>query len=383
VQSEPDSAANADTTEPAGKSSIELGLDSLAEKYGADAVTTGIALLVRGRRPRATVAFNSLLVAAVGEFEALCSNCIQSFVSRYPGKLTSSDRTFTFAEISEFGDLESFRTRVTDLYAENIMRGSVDDWLKWFATNLKLSEADIAEDWDVLSEIFQRRNVLVHNGGVVNHLYRAKVKKMPRDVARRRAAGIEARADVGKQYLQDSIAQLNAAGLVLAVRTALKLKAPKPGQHHAAMTLISDASYEFLRDNRDRELVIFSERILPHCTEEATRLLVQVNLWCARKRDGGAEAVASEVHQWDVRHCSQRFQIAKLTLLDQHEQAWEMAQHLMETGELHESEWKQWPLFADSRAWLESQSASLATDGSSPLAAAEGDGNDGSPVEDL
>lgn len=327
------------------------------------------------------MAFNSLLVAAVGEFEALVAKCIQSFINQYPAKLNGSDRTFTFAEVSAFDDLDSFRLRAADLYAENVMRGSVDDWMKWFTTNLKIGADEIAEDWDGLVEVFQRRHLLVHNGGVVNHIYRSKVKKMPGDIGDQSVTGIAARVDVSRQYLQDAIAQLSAAGLLLATRTALTLSKPDAATRHPVAGLIADASYEFLRDERGRELMIFSERVLPHCPEESIRLLVQVNVWTQRKKQAGVNAVADEVRVWDVRHCSQRFKIAKLALLDRHEETWELAQRLIKADELSESEWATWPLFADTRCWLESRPDTLQSASAGPIGAIEGDGSNGSSVE--
>ena len=259
------------------------------------------------------------------------------------------------------------------------MRGSVDDWLKWFSVNLKISAGEIAEDWDVLTEIFQRRHLLVHNGGVVNHIYRSKVKKIPADV-KSHPLGIDPRVDVGRQYLLDAIAQLNAAGLLLSIRTSVKLEKPSPPEIHPASSLIADASFEFLRDGRGRELTLFSERVLPHCPDESIRMLVQVNLWCHQKQSAGIEAIADEVERWDVRHCSQRFKLARLALLNRHDEASAMAKLLIDQGELFESEWATWPLLVDTRSWLESQPANVRREAPSAPAASEGDGNDGSSL---
>lgn len=377
-------AANADADVdgemPLPSEGLRLDLSEVVDKYGIVTTNTGLSIFLRARRRRSTMAFNSLLVAAVGEFEALVSKCIQSYISQYPGKLNGSDRSFTFAEVTAFEDLEAFRSRAADLYAENVMRGSVDDWMKWFTTNLKVNSDEIAEDWDGLVEVFQRRHLLVHNGGVVNHIYRSKVKKLPGDIDEQSVTGIATRVDVSRQYLQDAIAQLSATGLLLATRTTLKLAAPDTAVRHPVAGLIADASYEFLRDDRGRELTIFSERVLPHCPEESIRLLVQVNLWTHRKKLGGVDAVAGEVRKWDVRHCSQRFKIAKLALLDQHQEVWDMAQRLIKADELSEFEWATWPLFADTRSWLESRSDTVQTV-AAPIGAIEGDGSHGSSVE--
>ncbi|MFL0278258.1 hypothetical protein [Mycobacterium sp. SMC-19] len=356
---------------------IEIDLSDLIEEYGLDLIDSAMLTISRVRRARATVAFNSLLVAAVGEFEALCYQCIKNFVRKYPAKLSSSTKEFTFEEVNAFGDLDDFKAHAIDVYAEAIMRGSVDDWLKWFATNIKLQSSDVTDDWDQFFEIFQRRHLLVHNGGVVSRLYRKKVKILPDDIAAT-GPGLEPRAEVTRSYLQEALARLHVAGLLLAIRTSLCIEPPKRATRPPSDPLIADVSFEFLQQNRGRELLLFSDRALPYCTEEGIRLLLQVNLWIQRKRDNGVESIRDEVTQWDVRHCSQRFEIAKFALLNMHRETNELGKRLVAQDTLTQSEWDSWPLFEESRAWAEATSGTLQESQAAPEAE-EGDEAMGRP----
>ncbi len=55
------------------------------------------------------------------------------------------------------------------------MWGGLEDWMKFLRNTVKLSMGYIAADENVLVEVFQRRNVMVHNNGTIHHSYLAKV----------------------------------------------------------------------------------------------------------------------------------------------------------------------------------------------------------------
>ena len=65
---------------------------------------------------------------------------------------------------------------VITVKAEELMRGSFDTWVEFLSSNTveidKLSNKLLR-----VSEIFQRRNLFVHNNGIVNHVYIKKTKR--------------------------------------------------------------------------------------------------------------------------------------------------------------------------------------------------------------
>ena len=58
---------------------------------------------------------------------------------------------------------------------EDVLRGSFEEWISFLKNQFKL-EMGYIEKWQhKLVEIIQRRNLLVHNGGNINSIYRRKV----------------------------------------------------------------------------------------------------------------------------------------------------------------------------------------------------------------
>ena len=51
------------------------------------------------------------------------------------------------------------------------MYESLLDWKKYFQKNLKLNLKAWEDEFEVIQEIIARRNLYVHNNGIVNNIY--------------------------------------------------------------------------------------------------------------------------------------------------------------------------------------------------------------------
>ena len=57
-----------------------------------------------------------------------------------------------------------------------LMYGEIESWNDWFAENGDAQFADLAMDFDAIQEAFQRRHIVLHNGGLASRQYVHKVR---------------------------------------------------------------------------------------------------------------------------------------------------------------------------------------------------------------
>lgn len=294
---------------------------------------------------REKVLLNSLFTTAVSEFEALMAGLIRLFLSARPEILKSSGKKFSYRDIEGYSSISEFRDAVRESVADEVLRGGFDAWMDWLDRERNLGIPEVTTQNADLSEIFQRRHLLVHNSGIVNRYYLERVvgDRLPL---------IGARLRVGAGYLSGALDHMTIAGIKIGIavaRKVLKEQACLDEIDH----YLSHVTYDQMTDGR--YVVAHEIGILQSVSarSDEVRLIGQVNAWLSLKEISGAEQIVSEVENWDVSTLASRFKLAKLSLLGRDSEAYEVAKKLIEVGELHASEWMTWPLLASVRSFEE------------------------------
>ena len=297
------------------------------------------------RPKRGSVMYASLLTTAVGNYEVLVSGIVREFLRSKPEAIRSDEAKYSLAEIEGYESLEEFRGYCAERYAENLLRGSFEDWMDWFEKRLKIGMAAITSDPVRLREVFQRRHLIVHHGGAVNRLYLNKM------------ADLESLPDMGERltvdadYLSEAIDRLIAAGILLQVCVMRKLLSNDEDGEHPADKVAEKAVFDFLQQGRWRLAGHLAAATYEECASDYIRLILRVNNWIARKNTDGSESIKSEVESWQVESLAPRFRLAKFALLNQQAEAYQLGQELLESGEIDADQWWTWPLLAEVRAY--------------------------------
>jgi hypothetical protein len=120
----------------------------------------------------ARIMARSSLLALVSEYENFMSEMLRTLVRLKPNTLISDDETVTVRSLEQFASYDEFMedlvdSKVTDLIQAN----SHFKLIRWieekFGVNLTSDKQMIGE----FVEVFQRRHLLAHAGGVVNRKY--------------------------------------------------------------------------------------------------------------------------------------------------------------------------------------------------------------------
>jgi hypothetical protein len=320
-----------------------LSLTGRPEDYGRYAHVWN---RVQARPGGAHVLRASLLMSAVSYFEVLISAIVRAQLTLRPEILRSDEQKYSMRDLEAFTTIEQFREHCSEKMADSLLRGGFEDWMEWFSKRHKLQVAGVTDSVDIV-EIFQRRHLLVHNGGVVNGLYLTKVQGV-QDVP-----AVGERLRVNAKYLQHALDLLTAAGVKLVAALFGKLFDDADGRetvdHH-----LSNMTFGLLVSGRYAVVSDVSKWHLTIVQDAQSRLVAMVNHWLAEKHLHGVETIRAEVAAWKIGTLADRYKLAKLALLDRNEEAFVVVKRLLDSQEMSPNEWRGWPLLEGVREYAES-----------------------------
>lgn len=203
----------------------------------------------------------------------------------------------------------------------------------------------------IILEAFQRRHVIVHNGGRVSRQYLDKVPVEYRSVQ----LGTELPVEV--DYLQKVADNLFVVDMSLVCVAAFKqLKNEK--DLHAIEKKATAVSYELLQAERYepvREMTkVYTQKTFRHST---SALMWTINGWLAQKRLGRFGECRKAVEKWHTGTLEPMYKLAKLALLDEHDEAFKIVEQIRGTKQLSQQQWEAWPLLRELRAYDLTQNA--------------------------
>lgn len=313
-----------------------------AAKYMLESLT------VYRKRNRISILRSSLLTAAVGDFEVLFSMIVGMYFLLRPQALSSTEPQFSWDDIQKFDTLDDLRSFHADRQVEQLMWKGFDDWMEWLDKKLKVKFENISLDATLMREVFQRRHVIVHNGGKVSRQYLNKVPQAPKDLS------IGDSLEVSGEYLSDALDQLYVLGTLMASAVVDRLiKNPEIREViQKQLRLLSD---EHLKQERWISTEALCKAYSEMFDKEEDRNAMRVNLWVAKKQRLGIGSIKQDVSAWDTSSLRDDLRLARLCLVDEFDSAYEMCCRLASSGSLRGVDFRSEPLYRELRNWMESE----------------------------
>lgn len=279
----------------------------------------------------------SALISLISACEWFAAQMLHYFLTKYQNAAGLGDKSLSFDELKSFDTVDDARTWLVANKIEDILRGSFEDWASFFFDKLKIDRRGIEQHIPYCQEACLRRNVLVHNGGVINKLY---LKRLPVQIVDRPQEGDQARVD--EKYFDDRLDGFEIVFVLMALEVWRKLDKRDELRLGVAIQL----SFDALKGKRWAVARAISEYVCnqKECTE-ASELAAKVNYWQSFKWSGEFEAIRKEVESWDVSAKSGIYQVAKDVLLDRGKAVVDKITLLLSAKELHVDELRDWPLF--------------------------------------
>lgn len=244
----------------------------------------------------------ALLAMCMSSLEVLVSGLVAYRYLEHKGALSAREVKLSLQELEDFGDLSEVREFVVSREVDRVMFGGLESWSRWLEEHAELTLESVAPDYGQLFEAFQRRHAVVHNGGRVSRIYRAKLQA--REMA---PPPLATELAVDTDYLQRVLTELKFVGLTLSAHAWAKWLPGDVGLLEVEFKRYIDESVE----NKDW---ITTQRLadtgLELVKKEVGRCHLRLGKALATKRLEGLDAAKEELNGWDTSAVDRKFQLA-------------------------------------------------------------------------
>jgi len=184
---------------------------------------------LRGFHSDSSVFFNLLprmtFISLVSIYDAYLSRLLKLIFKIRPEILNSSERQFSFKDINDFDSFDDMKEATIEAEVESFLRKGHVEQIKWLENKLssstkKLNLRSGLKNWGVFVELTERRNLLVHNDGIVSKNY-IKVCN-DNNISCNKAIGEQ--LDIDSEYYKEACNCINEIGAKLGHVLWRKLK---------------------------------------------------------------------------------------------------------------------------------------------------------------
>lgn len=251
--------------------------------------------------------FKNSLISLLTSVEWFFSQILHYYYNEYPNSAGIKKKTLTLEDLKSFGSIKDAENFLIDSKIEEILRSSISDWFATLKNDLNLGLGYIKEIEDELIEIYQRRNLFVHNGGVINTIYLSKVSEQ---FSKNIKNGDKVSLNI--DYLEKSISNLQ---LVFNLIACELWKKQEPKNEKRSDILMSLSYYYLKRKDWDiafsLNYFLFNDKKNPIIG----LTVAQLNMWLCKKRIGDKKIV-EEYANADFSDKSLVFQLCLASLKD-------------------------------------------------------------------
>jgi hypothetical protein len=335
------------TTDMAGVAEIEIGPpDERGRRHvdfrgpPSDAFAKAVDALSRATG-RTRMLYSSSLMNLTSSVELFFSQLLHEYFTTFPEAVGVKDKVFSLDDLAAFSTVADARSHYILARIEDLLRSQFDDWIHFLKRDVKLSMGYLRGDQPLLSEAFQRRNLVVHNGGIVNSLYLAKVIPPVR-------SGIELGDDLtpSRAYLNERIDLFETYCVLIGAE--LWKQIAQADETRAAE--LNDLAYRHLQAKRYQLTKSFSYfTMFDKLAPESARIPAQLNYWQAEKRLGNWDAVRGEAEAADFSAKSLRFQLGLAALLERNDEFYSLLPKALQSDELSIDELTSFPIMEEVR----------------------------------
>jgi hypothetical protein len=239
------------------------------------------------------------LISLLSSAEWFYSQLLHFFYDTNPHVAGIKKKTLTLEELKSFGTIEDAEKYLIDSKIEGLLRSSFSDWIDTLKSELGLSLGYLSDFKNELIEIYQRRNLFVHNGGIVNSIYLSKVMESDKSIGDR--------LTVNEGYLDNAIDKIH----VLFSMIACELWKNDLPEDEERAGFLMDLNYGYLKQGKWVVAKLPNTFLSKDVKQPVIpRTYAQLNCWLCEKRMKGLDKVRAELDKQDFSDKSILIQLA-------------------------------------------------------------------------
>jgi len=291
----------------------------------------------------------SILMCLVSHFEVLVADLVHAFYRIAPDAISTDDKVLSVNELKQFSSINEALRSIVSNRIDDLLRGSVNDWQKFFESRMKIDMTYLVPDWVQWVEYFQRRHIFMHAGGRATERYLSNVdwEKLGAYIERPKEGD---KMDIPDSYLQPAIDAFQISGLLLCQEVWRKLMPTDSDTRHNSITGLPSIVYSCLLTrhwNVSERLAAWGEKD-PQASDEDTMLIYKFNRWLSTKRQGRWTEVEKEVEAFDCSAKNRKYAMARASLLDQTDKYFKLLSKALGT-DITIEHLQEWPIFEEMR----------------------------------
>lgn len=278
---------------------------------------------------------NNALIMLITRFEEFLSSFFTTLYCMYPQKYLDTQQ-IAFSEIIDKG-IDEVKDIIVSREIESLMRKSYTEWFDLLKTHGILLE-ECKDEINILKEAYARRNILVHNSGVVNSSY---LKNAPNSSAK-----IGDKLKASEAYLDRAFSAIQIIIFTIHIEAA-KLIKDKAADY---ISKVFDTAFDWLQKGEYHlSKSVFKSIYTSKYADSLTKQMAQVNYWIAKSEEDGAESIKEAVAAFDVLSLQSIFSVAKGLLLQNFDKVDTLIEELYKKEDIYPYMIEEWPLFKNYR----------------------------------
>lgn len=280
-----------------------------------------------------------ILVYLVAYFEMLLGDLLRTHYALFPGKL-SKEKTFKYEDILRLETVDAITQQAIADEVDTLLRSGYKDLPNAFAKRTGIDAGEVKAHSNRMIELFERRNIFVHNSGRIDSRY---MKKVPNAYLKQINARENLLLSVPSSYLNEAIEAILIVGIIISQRVWRKSSKDCKLADYALTELI----FEKLVEGRHTLVINLADfAINVAFSNKSSRYAVLINSAVAYDKLGDTIKKERTLHRiGNIHDLPIGQQVAYYCVSLEKDRAIALLQKAIATGDIDEVDLADWPAF--------------------------------------
>jgi hypothetical protein len=298
---------------------------------------------------QADLLYKSSFVMLISYLDYLFSDIIHCYYESYPEGISGKELNINLNELKLCSDIKEAIGIVINKKIDMVLYDTIKRQTDYLKSELKIDIKENIISWPIINEAIERRNIIVHNNGVINKRYLDNVNLSVFDGKRKKKLNEGDEISVDEFYFRRVFNEIFIAGVILTESCWRKWR--KDDINSADVKLINTMFYGLEKeewDNAER-LGLYSREKDCEAFNTANRLYLDINYCQSLKWAGKQGELNKELNKFDISTLSPKYIVAICALKSDRKGFYENIEKSINVDDMNEDSFNSWPLFRELR----------------------------------